>query len=175
MRRTIGFALVTAIIGLIVAFGFVVTGQAQQAGAEKAKPAKTLESLLKEAGFDYTKTKEGTCKIFVTAGEQSAMVYADEVALGEKKDTKLIYLYCLAVEVPSGFKHPIGMLKKIAEINDGLMVGKLGISPDTGGVWYSSSLWLRTADADTLTSELALALFSVPEYRKELKPFVKEE
>lgn len=182
MLRIVKFVLVSMLVAVsllaLIAYA-PLRGEAQQSGTAASVPkvatANSLESLLKESGLDYVKTKDGDCKVLVSVGEQSIMVYAKEVSLDAKEKYKLIYMYSLVVEVPTGFKHPQAMLKKIAEINDGLLVGKLGVNANDGNVWYSSSLWLRTADTESLISELIQALINVPDFRKEIKPFVKEE
>jgi hypothetical protein len=161
------------IIGLFVATA-VAAGLFAAMMAFAATPSKSLEGLLKESGLDYVRTPEGAYKILVSVEGEATLVVALERALGESEDLKLVYLYCSVVEVPKGFKHPPAMLKKMAEVNDRLIVGKLGMSGDTGDVFYNSSFWLRTADSKILVMELALAHQLRAQLRKELLPFLTQ-
>ena len=134
-RHLVLVGVVSSILGvslLLAASSGRTVGQT--AGAVAAKGS--LESLLKECKMDYTRTSDGDLKIMVSDGEDSALVYAREVALGAKGDDKLAYFYCLVVDVPDGFKHPIAMLKKMAEINDSLLEVSLDLSPppETSGI-----------------------------------------
>ena len=136
-----------------------------------------LKKLLDEAGLDYAHTKEGLFKIILTSKGRSALVVAEEVTLyadDKGNPVKLVYFWTEVVSVPDGFKHPANMLRRIAEINDKLRVGNVGITSQ-GGVFYNSSFWLSTANTQILQDELALAFFTIPDLRKDLLPFVKEE
>lgn len=142
-----------------------------------AKPAqgKSLEALLKEAEIDYTVDKDGGYKVMMSDGENTCLLYVDEVADKEDQNFRYMRTVSIVVQVPEGFKHPAAMLKKIAELNDTMILGRLGVSTETGNVYYRSTMWLRTADADQVAIELSLPLYLIPGYRKDLKPFVKEE
>ena len=169
--RKYAFGLILVILATV---GVLLVNPATRCAAQKPATQATLEELLKQSKLDYTKTEGGIFKVVVTDNENTALVLADEVSLGDKGDIKIARIMCQVVTVPKGFTYPTAMLKKIAETNDAMLIGKLGIAGDAG-VWYTSTFWLRNADSEILLNELALALYSVPEYRKELKPFVKEE
>jgi hypothetical protein len=133
----------------------------------------TLGGLLKGSGFDFT-PREDVFRVVVEADSETTVVIARESGSTEKPLMRTIEVFTQIIEVPKGFKHPAAMLKKIAEINDGLRFGRVSIDPERGNVFYSSSFWLRTADAQTLEGELYIAHFTRLDLRKELLPFVKE-
>jgi hypothetical protein len=145
--------------------------------ASAALAATSLETLLKDSGFDYTRTEQGTFRICVSAQNETTLIVAQETSVGKDSkndDLKLVYLFCQVLEVPKDFKHPPAMLKKLAELNDKLLVGKLSVNEQNGNIFYNSSFWLRTADKTVLTNELSLGHFNRIQFRKELEPFLKE-
>jgi hypothetical protein len=142
-----------------------------------AQAAPTLEGLLKKAGFDYAKTPEGAFKVIVEYKDETSIIYADEVSVGsdpKKPELRLVRLATAVANVPENFKHPAPMLKKIAVLNDTLLVGRLSVGEKEGDVWYGSTFWLRTADDVVTSNELFLAHFNRVAFRKELKPFITE-
>jgi hypothetical protein len=138
-----------------------------------ATPMPSLDALLKGTGFDFT-PRENVFRVVVEADSETTMVIARLAGTPEKPHMQTVEVFTQILEVPQGFKHPAGMLKKIAEINDRLRWGRVSVDPERGNVYYSSSFWLRTADAQTLEGELYIAHFTRLDLRKELMPFVKE-
>ena len=57
----------------------------------------------------------------------------------------------------------------MAELNDQMSIGRVGINESDGVSYYTSSFWLYSASADILTQELAVAHFT----RLSLKKFSK--
>ncbi len=141
----------------------------------QAQARKTLESLLKEAEIEYTAIEGGEFKIPVTLENETLVVIAKEVAIGDGTvdSLKLLHFYTLVVEVPKGGAMPAQMLKKMAEINDSIFVGKVSLAGDVG-VFYSSSMWLQNATAELLIQELVLAHIQRNQMKKTLQPFLEE-
>lgn len=136
----------------------------------------TVEGLLKKSEFDYVKAADNAFKVIVEYKDESSVLFVDEVSLSEdenKAESKMVRVSTMILDVPDGFKHPPAMLKKVAMLNDPLLVGRLSVSDD-GDVYYQSTFWLRTADEVITTNELAYAHFNRLAYKKELKPFLSE-
>ena len=74
--------------------------------------------------------------------------------------------------LPEGFKPPLAMLRRIAQLNDGMVIGNVGLGD--GPINYSSSFWLRTADKEVLIAQLLLTHKFRLELRKELLPYLQE-
>jgi hypothetical protein len=185
VRSGVGFAVLcvafVTCVKSVDALG-ILANSAKQRPSNSARPPQaapvspTLERLLIATGLDYTRDKSGFFKVVVSVEGETTLIIASEASLGDgtNPDLKLATLVCPVVVVPKGFKHPAAMLKKIATANDAMLVGKLGVDPETGNVWYSSSFWLRTATAKVLTNELYIAHYLRADLRKELLPFLNE-
>jgi hypothetical protein len=135
---------------------------------------KNLEGLLKDAKIEYSPLDGGEFKIPVTIEEETVVVIAREGHIGDGTvpTLKLVHFYTLVTEVKGA--PPAAFLKKMAELNDGVYIGKVSLGAD-GGVFYSSSLWLHQADADLVINELVLAFLQRQQMRKSLQPFLEEE
>lgn len=149
----------------------VYAADAPAAHAANAIPA--LEDMIKANELPYTKLENGTYKIVVQIDEQAMTVFAKEYSLGKTDDLKIIYLYGLVVSMPKGATPSAAMTKKMVELNDQLLVGKISLNENT--VIYSSSFWLKNANSDTLLNELILAFRNKQDLVKTLKPFTTEE
>lgn len=154
---------------LLLALAFL----ARVAVAEPAK--KSLEDFLKEAQIEYTKLDSGELKIPVTLDDETVVVIGKEGAIGDGsvESLKLFHFYTLVSEVPKGTPIPPEMLKKMAEINDQLLVGRVSLGGDNL-VFYSSSMWSAQATADLVIQELVLAHLQRSQIKKALDPFVQE-
>ena len=150
--------------------------RARTAARPSALSSSSLQGLLDSSGLDYTTTKEGTFKVIVSVEGETTLIYAREATIGSGADPdfKLVQLYLPLVIVPNGFRHPPAMLKKIAEINDRILVGRISVDGQKGNVWYNSSFWLSNANSNVLLKELYLAHYLRPSLRKDLLPFVQE-
>jgi|GEM_PF-2764755 len=135
--------------------------------------AVTLEGMLEELQLDYIKRGEGFYKIIVSIEDETSMIIATEDMLGGNPDLKLVFLYTRVAQIPEGVQPSRAMLKRMAEINGGLLIGNLSLDGDS--VFYNSSFWLGNADSDTLAVELALGHMMRSDARKELLPFIEEE
>jgi hypothetical protein len=126
-------------------------------------------NLLKQADISYTITKGGHFKIPFTINEETTLVTAHVAKLG---DYQLVYLYCVVRNLPDGRSASPELLRKIAELNDRMLVGKLSINGSN--VMYNSSFWLASATVDVLVSELMVAHFYRTTCAKEMEPFIME-
>lgn len=138
---------------------------------------KSLKALLDSDSnrLDYVyDTERQSFRILVSDQGEASLIIAKEKSFGDDDPNwKIVYLYCVVIEAPKGFKHPEAMLKRMAELNDNMLVGKVGITEE-GNIYYDSSFWLRTADASILRQELAIAHMLRIALKKELLPFMEE-
>ena len=158
-----------------LSFGAVSTAPfVQKAHAQPA--AKTLESVLKESGLAYSKN-ESVFRVYIENEGETTGVTMREVGIGDSPDLKLIYMFATVLQMPKGTKAPAPLVKRLAQINNNLFVGKLSLEEgaEGGGVYYNSSLWLKTATGETLSTELFLSHFVRLQFAKELAPFMKGE
>lgn len=143
--------------------------------AAQAQAPKGLEDYLKEAQIEYTRLDSGELKIPVTLDNETVVVIGKEGAIGDGSvaSLKLFHFYTLVTEVPKGTVIPPEMLKKMAEINDQLMVGRASLGSENL-IFYSSSMWSLDATADLVIQELVLAHIQRAQMKKALDPFVQE-
>jgi hypothetical protein len=165
-------ALLVLVVAAVGASAFVAAA-ASGSGDSTEAPRVTLEGLLKEGGMEYIETSDGAFKVIVTMEEETVLVMAREEALAGDPGLPLAFLYTCVLQMPEGGQPSRAMLKKMAELNDTLLVGNLSFGQDA--VFYNSSFWLKNADADTLSVELVLAHSIRGAARTELRPFVEEE
>lgn len=135
--------------------------------------ASSLEELLKEAQLEYTRSDDGTIRIVVSEGGETTLIYAKERSYGDNpnSDLKLVYLYCVVKPARKSGQVPEAQLKKMAELNDKMPVGKVSLNEDDGTIYYNSSFWLATADKKTLAAELYIAHLMRQELKKILDAF----
>ncbi|MGA9363588.1 MAG: YbjN domain-containing protein [Bacteroidota bacterium] len=151
---------------ILVGLFFVVLGSTSFA-------AGSLEELLKKAQIEYTRGDDGTLKIVVSYEGETTLIAAKERSFGDNQDSelKLVYLYCVVLPGRKDGQLPAAELKKMAELNDKMPVGKVSLSEDDGTIFYNSSFWLATADEKTLATELYIAHMMRQELKKILVGF----
>ena len=76
-------------------------------------------------------------------------------------------------KLPEGFKPPLAMLQRMAQINDDLLIGNVSLGTDSG-IRFNSSFWLPTADKQILVHYLLVTHYTRLHLRKELLPYIKE-
>ena len=64
------------------------------------------------------------------------------------------------------------MLQRMAQINDNMVIGNVGLRD--GQINYNSSFWLRTADKQVLIAHLLFTHQMRLALRKELLPYIQE-
>ncbi|MEW6279089.1 MAG: YbjN domain-containing protein [Candidatus Eremiobacterota bacterium] len=159
---------------LALSLGLSQAGWSQPPATPPAGAPSKLEELLKKAEIEYSPLDGGEFKIPVTIDNETVVVVAREGYIGDGtvETLKLIHFYTLVTEVKGG-NASAPFLKKMAEINDGIYIGKVSMGSD-GGIFYSSSLWLHQADPELLVNELVLAFIQRQQMRKSLQPFLEE-
>jgi hypothetical protein len=144
----------------------------------QAPAAKTLKALLEETDFMYKALNAGGTKFRIAVESQDGvgMVVAEEIEMPWKNPdgtpVKIIYMYRWLVSVPEGFEPPPQLLAKLNDINVEYMVGKTLLNKY--GMFRCNSIWLRSADAQSLADEVSLLHGDGLVLEKELKPFLSE-
>jgi hypothetical protein len=153
-------------------------------GTDRAAAATgdATEKLLKDAKLDYKKVKEGIFKLIVD-GKQGVTVVILEEKKAPWKDSKgnevlYVYMYCQVLATPKDFKPPTAMLGKLADWNDRIRFGSLGLSKNEDGtysLYRNTTMFLKNADGEQM-EDLVLILHSDNfTFQKEFRGFVKEE
>lgn len=138
---------------------------------ETRKTESSLEGLLKAAGIRYTAPQEGFYRIEGKDNEGgTSVIVAAERKVGAKK---IAYFVSLVAPLPKEFEPPVEMLKRIMKMNCG-QIGIGDVSLDNTSLYYDSSFWLRTADAEQITDQLRVAHFVTQVVRRELVPYIGE-
>jgi hypothetical protein len=154
-----------------------------QQPSEKPAPtgaSKSLEDLLKETSFTYTKMKDGVFKVAVeNDGEVSLIVLQERTPPWKARDgspVKYVALFTqITPRIPKDQKLPAAMLMRLAELNDGFDFGNLGLNvSEQQAVFYNAAFFLRNADSEVLTDYLVVTHYSRLRARKELLPFLQE-
>jgi hypothetical protein len=180
MWSVVGKGLAACVVGLGLFVALGGSGMAQPVG--KAGGTKSLEGLLKETPFAYKTIQPGFFKVTVEGPGGAAMIiFAQEKTPGWKDSAgnpmKVIWLSAAVTPpFPKAFKAPPGMLRKIAEMNDQLLLTSLGLGKEKDGesIFYNSSFLLANADAKQLTFHFYLMYNDVGAFRKVFLPFLEE-
>jgi len=132
--------------------------------------------LIKAAELNSFKLDQGVYKVLISPGTTSEVVpvIIRETSFGAT-GPKVALVFVRALKVPDGFRHPAPMLKKIAEMNDRILIGRLSVNAKSGHIFYNSAFWLRSADKKTLIAELQIAFHMSKAIVRDLKPFVTEQ
>lgn len=167
------------IVSVVLAASRLPATKGQEKAQEKSESSagtggKSLEALLKEAGLDYNRTADGQhYRIAVVYNGEPSVITAWEANLAPGPQYKVARLGCIVATLPKEFRPSVAMLRRIAELNDNMIIGNIGMDKD--GIYYGSSFWLRTADVQLLKDQLTVAHFTRLNLRKELLPYMKEE
>ena len=135
---------------------------------------KSLEKLLKESKLDYTKSPDGSFKVWVSyQGETTEIIFTERNVGSDESNpkTRIAYLYCFVLPAPQDGELAPAMLKKMAELNDRLTIGRIGINEQSGATYYNSSFWLSSATGAIVVQESALAHFTKLDLKKVLEAF----
>jgi hypothetical protein len=157
-------------------------GEAALAKAPAGPASKGLEELLKETGLAYSRREDpasGQVLYRVTfegGGEVSVIVVTEPKPWTWKyKDgsaVRPIACWSTITPVPRDFRPPPAMLKKMAELNNRLPMGSIGLGNDA--IFHNNGFFSRNLDGETLLFYLASAHFDRLNCRKELVPFLTE-
>ena len=154
-----------------------IAARAQNQPPPAAGAEKDLEGLLKELGINNYTCKEGVYRFPLEIGDGEAiMIGAREIQMYKDRRTgqevKIVWLWCNVATLPEGFKPSLAMLQWMAQFNDNLYIGNVGLGGRS--INYNSSFWLRTADKQVLADHLQLAALIRSKLREELLPYIKE-
>jgi len=176
MTRAIMGCVVAGLLTAATAGALSITARAQSQPPSAAGADKSLEGLLKEARIDYTHNQE-VYRITIEINGEATVIFARERPLYKDQATgqevKLVLLWSNVAKLPEGFKPPLAMLQRMAQINDDLLIGNVSLGTDSG-IRFNSSFWLPTADKQILVHYLLVTHYSRLNLRKELLPYIKE-
>lgn len=127
-----------------------------------------LEDLLKKLDLTYSTLEDGSYRILVEDDVDATFVNAKVVDF----KIKMVFLYCPVVLPPKDVVPPTNFYKKIAELNDEMIIGRLSLTPE-GGVFYSSSFWMNSAESGILALELVAAHELRLNLAKKLSPLLE--
>ncbi|NND70210.1 MAG: hypothetical protein HKN43_01390 [Rhodothermales bacterium] len=151
---------------LVLCFAIVGTASAQ----DKTK------GFLDELGYAYATLESGAFKVVVSVEGVSTPMVASEKAIWGRDDLdfmKVISVYTLVMNAPEGFNPPAAMYRKIVELSDGMLHGRLSMY--NGSIFFSSEQGYGNATAQSMDTQLVLAHFMTQEYKKEFEPYLEEE
>jgi hypothetical protein len=144
--------------------------------AEKAGGEKSLEGFLRQANLTFARNEQGVYKFTVEIGDNALVMYGREVTMGNDRSgtpVKIIYMWTMVMTLPEDFRPPAAMLRRMAQINDQIYIGKVGLAERA--VTLNTSFWLRTGDFRTFLDEILIANDSRNKIRKELLTYLSEE
>jgi hypothetical protein len=183
-RRLVMFGLVAGATVLLAA-GVLARIRAaddkpQQADAKApAGGDKSLEDLLKEGKISYTTLQSGDrvyYKIPIEMSGETTMIYCREIKVGTTNsgsDIKLASFFYFLGQLPKDSKPKPALTKHIAELNDKLIFGGVGLTSDQSITW-KTEMWLRGATPATVAWTLQFGHILRGQLKEDLKPFMEE-
>ena len=96
-----------------------------------APGATDFENLLQKIELTHSKLDDGSYRILVAGDVDATFVNAQVLDL----EYKIVFLYCPVLVPPRDVVPPTAFYKKIAELNDEMIVGRLSLTPE-GAVFY---------------------------------------
>lgn len=177
MKKALILTIFLAALGL--ATPAIVAHADDKAAANAAQPpsdeAKKVEGLLTATELPFTKTKDGNYTAVITVEDESERFVIIPDRLGDdpnKADFQFIKLYFHLGDLPEGVKLSTPLAKQLAEWNSNLAIGKVVV--EEGTVWYTSTLWLSTTDANALGREAVIGQIIAKDLRKQVAPYLKQ-
>lgn len=166
---------VALLAALCVAATFAAAGSAPAQDASIQSP-KTLEGLLAQTPFMVKKQESGMYRIAVERDGGIVTVMAEEITMNWKdaagNEVKRIMIYRWLSDTPEGFVANRPLLEKVVELNLGYNIGR--IDQNKHGFFFSSGLWLRTADVETLSDEIYVAANTGANAIAVLQPLIEQ-
>jgi hypothetical protein len=163
-----------------VAFALLVTLTATNTAT--AAPGDATEKLLKDAKLDYKKVKDGVFKLVIESKAGISIVIIEEKKASWKdskgKDVLYAYIYTEVFVTGATFKPPEAMLSKLADWNDRIRFGSLGLTKNSDGsysVFRNGSVFLKNLDAEQLEDMVYLTHNDKFLFAKEFKSFLEEK
>ena len=132
-------------------------GLADTATEQAAKPAKSLEDLIKETGVPYKSVGDGQFLVaFPVNDTTTTNMLVGESALAGQEKFKVITIACKVMDGTKEKKPSAAFLLKITGFDFQTDLGRVGVDKNNN-VWYQSSLWKSTATGETLAYDLVFA------------------
>jgi hypothetical protein len=144
--------------------------------AAPAAPAaeKSLEQLLRDGGYMFTRLENGFYRIAVELRGQVSIVLASELEMNWNDITgnkaKRINVYRWLVDAPEGFIPSRELLEKIDELNLSFEIGRF--VRNRSGYLFATGVWLRTADVHELSTEITIAANAGLDFEATIKELV---
>lgn len=132
-----------------------------------------IAKILKTLNLPYTMMADSTYKVFIDLGVEASVIMLRQVELPANAGNvlKLTFVIARICDARENLENPPAQLKKIAEVNGRLVIGKLSIDSDNGAVYYTSQLWPSSLNASTLALEIGVAAQIGMELREMLCSF----
>lgn len=167
---------------VLLTVAFAVFGLLAITGDASAAPGEVTEKLLKEAKFDYKKVKDGVFKLVIESKAGISIVLIEEKKASWKdvkgRDVLYAYIYTEVFVTATDFKPPPAMLTKLADWNDRIRFGSLGLAKNADGshsVFRNGSVFLKNLDAEQLEDMVYLTHNDKFLFAKEFKSFLEEK
>ncbi|MDB5309214.1 MAG: hypothetical protein JWO38_3416 [Gemmataceae bacterium] len=139
------------------------------------------EQLLKDAKLDYRKAKDGVYRVVVEGKNGTSVIVVEEKKASWKdnkgNDVLYAYLWCEILPLGNDFKPPPPMLLRLAELNDRIRFGSVGISKNPDGassLYRNGTLFLRGADGEQMADMVFISHGDRLNFQKEFRGFVDE-
>ena len=149
------------------------------ANTASAQTGETTEKLLKEAKLDYKKVKDGVFKLIIETKQGISVIIIEEKKASwkdnKKNDVFYAYIYTEVLSTPTDFKPPTGMLSKIAEWNDRIRFGSLGLSKNQDGsysLFRNGTIFLKNLESEQLEDMVYLTHNDKFLFAKEFRGFL---
>jgi hypothetical protein len=144
-----------------------------------AQTGDATEKLLKEAKLEYKKVKDGVFKLVIETKQGISVVIIEEKKASwkdnKKNDVLYAYIYTEVLSTPTDFKPPTGMLSKIAEWNDRIRFGSLGLSKSSDGsytLFRNGTIFLKNLEGEQLEDMVFLTHNDKFLFAKEFRGFL---
>jgi hypothetical protein len=155
----------------------LLAGTADRAAAQSGD---LTEKLLKEAKLDYKKVKEGVFKLVIETKKGISVVIIEEKKVGWKdskgNEVPYAYIYTEVLRTPTDFKPPVAMLAKLAQWNDRIRFGSLGLTKNEDGshsLFRNGTIFLRNCDAEQLEDMVLMTHADKFLFQKEFAGFTE--
>lgn len=166
----------------LAAFILGIVGWNWMAGTAMADPGDATEKLLKNAKLDYKQIKPGVFKLVIESKQGISIIIIEEKK-ASWKDTKgsdvlYAYIYTEVLNTKADFKPPVAMLTKLADWNDRIRFGSLGLSKNKDGsysLFRNGTIFLKNLEGEQMEDMVYLTHNDKFLFNKEFKPFLEAE
>jgi len=135
----------------------------------------TLGQLLANGPFAFRREDNGDYRVMVEGNGRVSIVVAYENEAGwtdgDGQPVKVIFMYTWIGDMPEGATATPELLAALSELNHQRLIGRVCLN--SNGLYYASTIWLKTADVETLVDELIVAHNAVVNFKQRLLPIVE--